>query len=72
MHGVVTVHGVGEHKRGDFLASVVNGLADALETSPDEDGAQPEVRRHMDVRSDPATATLEIASPQGEASVWRF
>lgn len=71
MRGVVVVHGVGQHKRGEFLAEVAEGLADSLEFSP-EGNARPTVRREMDISSHPATATLHITAPDGRQMAWYF
>ena len=71
MHGVIAVHGVGEHKRGEFLARVTNGLAETL-AEASEGGKDPTIRRRMDVSSHPATATLDIVAPDGAESTWSF
>ena len=71
MHGVIAVHGVGEHKRGEFLARVSNGLAETL-AEASEGGKDPTIRRRMDVSRHPATATLDIIAPNGAESTWSF
>ncbi|MBI2166421.1 MAG: hypothetical protein HYU29_08500 [Chloroflexi bacterium] len=76
-HGVIVVHGIGEgQEKGEFLARVVNGLAEALEESHgvDEKGqaVYPVIRRQMDLTGDPAGATLDITAPDKSQSTWIF
>jgi len=72
-HGVIAIHGISDGlKRGEFLASVSNSLADALLESPAKDNAghvvYPEVERQMDSTSDPACVTLRITTPDQSAN----
>lgn len=61
-HGVVVVHGQGSQVAGDFLASVVNPIADELENA----GAT--VIRHFTLGEPRARATLDVTHPPAGAN----
>lgn len=66
MHGIVAVHGIGEGQRkGAFLASLVNAVADYLE----EVGGK--VERRFQV-GEQATAYLAVTAPQGGVEEFTF
>lgn len=73
-HGVI-IHGITDNvKRGDLLANVTNSLADALLDSLVERGTylpiHPEIKREMDLTSDPPSVTLHIKAPDGAEATW--
>ncbi|MCS7206515.1 MAG: hypothetical protein NZ951_01040 [Dehalococcoidia bacterium] len=59
VHGIIAIHGIGEgQRRGEFLAELVNAVADFLE----EAGGKVERRFQVGER---ATAYLRVTAPEG-------
>lgn len=74
-HGIICIHGIGDNeKRGDFLASVTNSLADALLHSPARDKSgqcvYPVIERDTEITADPPSVTLHITAPDGAKATW--
>ena len=71
--GIVVIHGMGDHKRGDFLHAIVSPLARYLESKGGKVDFEPDVDLDPEgAARRPAKIRLKVHGPSGFQEEWRF